>query len=214
MTSIITLEQIKAARSLLNWTQQDLASAASISKPALANFERGIVKPRSETINSLQKALEEAGIEFIEGPGVKMRKNILEVKVLSGESIKILWNDIYHTLKSGEKRLVRGLDEERLAKIMGSSYDQMMKKFKKKNLKGRVLLLKNDRNFRDPSSEYRWINDSHFIDVPIYIYANKCAMIIWEPEPQVILIENKALANAYSQHFNKVWNKAIIPPKE
>lgn len=213
--TFITLEQIKAARSLLNWTQGDLANASGISKPALANFERGIAKPRTETVTALQRALEEAGVEFIEGPGVKLRKNVLEVKILSGEGLKVLWNDVYNTLNPGDERLIGGVNEEKFLNAVGDdAFDKMMKKFKRKNIKGRTLVLEGDNNFRNPSSQYRWVDESHFTDVTYYVYANKCAIMIWEPEYQIILIENKAMADAYKKQFNKIWENAIVPPKE
>jgi predicted transcriptional regulator len=41
---IITIEQIKAARSLLGWTQRDLAKQAGISLASMANLEQGMGK--------------------------------------------------------------------------------------------------------------------------------------------------------------------------
>lgn len=214
MSSFITLEQIKAARSLLNWTQGDLAKKSGISKPALANFERGIAKPRTETINSLQKALEEDGIEFTDGPGVKIKKNVLEVKVLSGESLKTLWSDVYNTLNAGEERFISGIKEEKFVQAAGGEFfDKMMKKLKKKGVKGKTLLLNGDTDFRDPTAEYRWVDKAHFSDVAFYVYGNKSAIIVWKPEMQIILIENKAVVDAYKKQFDGLWDSAMIPPK-
>jgi len=214
MSSFITLEQIKAARSLLNWTQSDLANASGISKPALANFERGIAKPRTETINALQRSLEEAGIEFTDGPGVKVRKNVIEVKILSGEGLKALWSDVYNSLNVGEERLISGVEEEKFVQVVGGEFfDKMMKKFKKKGIVSRTLLLNGDADFRDSSAEYRWVEAAHFSDVPFYVYGNKCAIVVWRPEMQIILIEDKAVANAYRKQFEGIWDIAKIPPK-
>jgi transcriptional regulator with XRE-family HTH domain len=54
---MITKEQIKAARALLNWNQQKLAEATSISKTAIANIERGQASPRIASLKSIKKLL-------------------------------------------------------------------------------------------------------------------------------------------------------------
>ena len=38
---MITIGQCRAARGLLDWTQQDLAEACGLSKTAINNFEKG-----------------------------------------------------------------------------------------------------------------------------------------------------------------------------
>jgi predicted transcriptional regulator len=76
----VSIRQIKAARALLAWSQEDLAYAADISIPTIKRLEAqdGPLGGRSETGFKIQAALETAGIEFIEenggGPGVRLRK--------------------------------------------------------------------------------------------------------------------------------------------
>ena len=62
---MISIEQIKAARALLDWTQDELAVAADLSKPSINTLERRIANPKVETLNAIQKALEKAGAETI-----------------------------------------------------------------------------------------------------------------------------------------------------
>jgi transcriptional regulator with XRE-family HTH domain len=72
---VITVAQIRGARGLLGWSQQDLADAAGISRPTIADFESGKRAPYERTLEQLQSALEKAGIEFTNGnePGVKLK---------------------------------------------------------------------------------------------------------------------------------------------
>ena len=60
---------------MLNWTQQKLADAAGVRISAVISFELGWRVPAPERIQAIQRALEEAGIEFIMGdePGVKVK---------------------------------------------------------------------------------------------------------------------------------------------
>jgi transcriptional regulator with XRE-family HTH domain len=76
----VSIRQIKAARALLAWSQEELASAAAISIPTIKRLEsqEGTLGGREETVLKIQSALEDAGIQFIEenggGPGVRLRK--------------------------------------------------------------------------------------------------------------------------------------------
>ena len=60
---MISSAQIRAGRALLNIKQSDLAKAAGISLATLNNIERGIGDPRSSTLQAIEKALSDAGVE-------------------------------------------------------------------------------------------------------------------------------------------------------
>ncbi|MCF8470412.1 MAG: helix-turn-helix domain-containing protein [Parvibaculum sp.] len=66
---MITPRQIRAARALLGWSQQQLADKAIVSLNAVTRLERGEVDSRLSTVGAVQKALSEAGIEFLSGDG-------------------------------------------------------------------------------------------------------------------------------------------------
>ena len=75
----ITIEQLRAARGLLGWSQSELASHAGLSLPTVKRLEASF-GPRvsSDARTKLQRALEAAGVEFIDenggGPGVRLKK--------------------------------------------------------------------------------------------------------------------------------------------
>lgn len=60
-------EQIKAARALLAWSQQDLATAAKVATSTLADFERGFRTPVANNAQAIREALEAQGLSFIAG---------------------------------------------------------------------------------------------------------------------------------------------------
>jgi transcriptional regulator with XRE-family HTH domain len=74
----LTAAQCRAARGLVGWSQQQLATASRVAKPTIANFEAGKSTPYDRTADDLIAALELAGVEFIPenggGPGVRLRK--------------------------------------------------------------------------------------------------------------------------------------------
>jgi DNA-binding XRE family transcriptional regulator len=76
---VMTIEQLRAARGLLGWSQSELASRAGLSLPTVKRFEGGFGPKVSDDARAkLQRALESAGVEFIDenggGPGVRLRK--------------------------------------------------------------------------------------------------------------------------------------------
>ena len=79
-THAVSSEVIRAARALLRWEQRDLAHASSVSLPTIKRLESkpGTLGAHASTVSALTKALEAAGIEFIDenggGPGVRLRK--------------------------------------------------------------------------------------------------------------------------------------------
>jgi transcriptional regulator with XRE-family HTH domain len=77
---MITPEQSRAARGLLDWSQQDLAERAAVGIVTVRQFEGRAHQPRRATLDVLKRAFETAGVEFIDenggGPGVRLRKRI------------------------------------------------------------------------------------------------------------------------------------------
>lgn len=76
---MITVEQMRAARGLLGWSQSDLATKADLSLPTIKRLEGGF-GPRvsDDARRRIKRALEAAGILFIDenggGLGVRLRK--------------------------------------------------------------------------------------------------------------------------------------------
>lgn len=66
-------KQIRGARGLLGWHQQDLAREAGVQLRTVQNVETGAHKPSKSTLAKLKAALEAAGVEFTNGdaPGVR-----------------------------------------------------------------------------------------------------------------------------------------------
>jgi DNA-binding XRE family transcriptional regulator len=77
VVSMITSRQIRGARALRGWSQQQLADKAIVSLNAVARLEKGIVDSRISTVQAIQKALVKAGIEFLDadqkGEGVRLK---------------------------------------------------------------------------------------------------------------------------------------------
>jgi predicted transcriptional regulator len=75
---MITARQVRAARALLGWSQQELADRAIVSVNAVMRLERGKVDTRTSTLATVERALVRGGVEFIsadqKGEGVRLAR--------------------------------------------------------------------------------------------------------------------------------------------
>lgn len=77
---MITSGQIRAARALLDWSRSELSDQSGVGLSALMRLEStdGVPGGHVKTLDTVRKAFEKAGIEFIgspdDAPGVRLRK--------------------------------------------------------------------------------------------------------------------------------------------
>jgi ribosome-binding protein aMBF1 (putative translation factor) len=82
-----------AARALVGWSREDLAAKAEVSAETVKRFEFRGSDPNLSTLNKVKRALEAAGVRFIEadpqgGSGVRFADASLEERVTSKKSAK------------------------------------------------------------------------------------------------------------------------------
>ncbi len=210
---MISVEQIKAARALLEWTQEELAEAASLSKPSINTLERRIANPKVETVEAIQRAFETAGVEFLEGPGVRLRSSVLKAQIFEGsDSLLRLLHDIFETLVGTEKELmISGIEEEKYKNFGGPRIIEQIDKRIKYGIKTKLLSCEGDTNFIEPLEHYRWVPKQFFSKTPYYVYDNKYAILLWGPPQKVVLIENAEIADSYREQFLAHWEAGIVP---
>jgi transcriptional regulator with XRE-family HTH domain len=79
MDGIISISpaQSRAARGLVEWSQNDLAARSNLSESTIRDFEKGRRTPGPNNLAAIRAALESGGVMFIDqngnGPGVRLR---------------------------------------------------------------------------------------------------------------------------------------------
>jgi len=80
---MLTSGQLRAARALLNWRQEDLSRAAKVGIATIQRMEKedGPITGNISTALKIQAAFEKAGIGFIDGDqmggiGVRLSRNL------------------------------------------------------------------------------------------------------------------------------------------
>lgn len=75
--------QCRAARALLNWTQDELATRSQASVVTIRNFENEKSAPQRGTMVLLEQAFDRAGVEFIpengKGAGVRLKSRAIRL---------------------------------------------------------------------------------------------------------------------------------------
>jgi transcriptional regulator with XRE-family HTH domain len=214
---MITPNQIRAARGLLDWSQQDLAERAGVSKDSVKNIESGQTSPQMQTLARIKSAFEGVGIAFIEDEGVKRRK--YEIRVLQGQQgFWDFYDDIYETIKAnGGDILVHNVDESLFVKWLGERrWMHKDRMHKLDNFKQKIIIRDGDTNFAAnyTTTEYRWAAKGEFSQIPFYLYGHKLAMVMFEEEDvSIYIIDQPKIAESYKVLFMSAWERAKIPPK-
>ena len=70
--------QLRAARALIGWSREDLAGKSGVGAGTIKDFEINGSDPKQGTVQKWQRALEGAGVKFMDaddqdGPGVRLK---------------------------------------------------------------------------------------------------------------------------------------------
>ena len=205
---MITKSQIKAARSLLEWDQSDLARASGLSLTSIATLEQGKASPRPSTWVAIQKAFEDAGIEFLPDPGVRLRREKFHFQLLEGhESMLKVWRDIEACYdKTGGEVLLSGVDEKIWIKKYKDDLREVINWRKDRNIITRFLICEGDVWLTADVKYYRAVPKVLFQQTPYYVYADRLAIINWQAPQTVLLVQNQAIAETFRRQIEFNWS--------
>ena len=71
---MITPAQSRMARAALTWSTKDLATRARVGVATINRFETEARSPIPATLAAIERALAAAGVEFLDGAGVRLRE--------------------------------------------------------------------------------------------------------------------------------------------
>lgn len=211
---ILDARQIKAARALLDWSQDDLAKITCLSVATIRKLEQGNISPRGKTNQCIRDAVESAGLEFIEPNGVRFRPD--DITIHEGrEGFVDFYDDVYNTSKmQGSEIVTVELSEHDFINSLGEANCQKHIERMiaiKDSVKVKCILIEDQKLLLAPDyCEYRGISRNYVDSVPFYVYGNKCAIIVFYPNgmSKVTVIHSSAVANAFRKQFYSMWDKA------
>lgn len=169
-----TIEQIKAARALLGWSQKDLADHAGLSQTGIARIENGTHQPNTATMEKIVAALKKEGINFTDKG---LEKDAYPIYFTSGKAheqayLKLLEDACDHlaTVKDPELLIMFGDDS-----VSPKSVNDMYRKMRAGGVKMRQLIAEGNSYLMGPLEEYRCIPRDLFINRVTLIYGNRIA---------------------------------------
>ncbi|MBN2458901.1 hypothetical protein JXB28_01325 [Candidatus Woesearchaeota archaeon] len=128
-----------------------------------------------------------------------------QVRMFKGiKGIKSIFLDMART---GQNNVVFGSEGQFTARL--PEFAMQFNRLKKENKMTTKLIIREGRMEADSATtEYRYIPGIEESPAVTNIYGDKIAILIWTDEPEGIIIENKAAAQAYRAYFNFMWKHA------
>lgn len=196
----------------MDWSLADLAEKSGIGQQAISKFENGETSPLSKTIEKMQKVLEDAGIEFLATGGLQPRQDIIRSYKGRAGFIEFIY-DVYETARSGRGDIcVSNVNEADFEYWLGDEDAAYVEKMDKlKNVNFRILSKHGDMNVSSTYAQYRWVPEEQFSAAPFYVYGDKFAMILFEKDVTVFVVNNASIADAQRKQFDVAWDKAEVP---
>lgn len=201
---MISSKQIKAARSLLEVSQGEVANACGINIKTLSQIEKG-GDAKAETIARIKEYFISRQIEFISG-GVRITENF---RIYSGsEGLKDFMDDIYYVAKNnyGTICIFNGLPKKIIEYLGQDFYDDHVERMVeiKNRFEFKIIVeQKEDMLISSSFAEYRHHTKIH--DRMIYVYGNRTAFISFKNGPEIVVIQGEDAAESMRTMFDAVW---------
>jgi len=154
------------------------------------------LKEQEEDVNSILPELQERH---------KRKKIEGQVRLFKGiKGVKSVFLDI---IRTGKDNYVFG-SEGQFSTIMPEFAYQFDRMKKEKGIKTQLILRKGRKEIDGKNSEHRYLPNISESPAVTNIYGDKVAIVIWTDEPEGIIIENAAAAEAYKSYFDVMWKHA------
>jgi len=208
---MISPEQIRAARAMLDWSTADLSRLSGLTINGLNKIERGQVTPHKATLEVLEKLFEGHGLEFIRDTGVNRRDNTLQV-IEGADAYFRLLDDIFYTLKEQqESEVLFAFVRNKLSSAQSITSDLRLRK---SGMKFRSLIEEGDTYCLYPLAEYRQIPTEFFYNNPQIIYGTKVGTMIYkQTDKTALIVNNPHFAAIQRNMFNLAWKGGRIVKK-
>jgi transcriptional regulator with XRE-family HTH domain len=220
----ITIAQIRGARGILNWSQQDLSQRTGISATSIGSIENGLTTPRASTLETIRSTFERNEIEFIGLDGVRTRNNF--TRTLNGsQGFSDFLDDVFET--AVEFGTPQKPTQVFLSNVVHDNWIKWMGKERWANhvkrmtdhqnvMDVRIIVQHGDLSFPAKGySKYKWFPKEYFNDKSFYSYHDRLAFLNFkEDDVQIIIIQQPDFADGYRRLFLAAWEHICVDPDE
>lgn len=219
-----TIQQIRAARALIGWSQGELAAQSNLSQTGIARIENGTNQPNSTTIQKIISAFDRADIEFIGESGVRKRSG--DVKKFRGKTGLIQFmDDVYESAKTvgGDMCFYNIVPQNWLNTLGEEWWKSHVDRMKKYNAQTNIQIMVpegNDAFISTEYAQYKWFPKDFELSGKrsLYVYGGKLGFVTFHEDSEdieVLLLKNKDFSDGVKALFDIAWdNVARRPNKE
>ncbi len=204
---------MKAARALLDWSQEDLANAAQLSVATIRKLELGHISPRDSTMRLIRQAIESAGIEFMDADGV--RRCFEDISVFTvPNGMSQLFDDIKQTVqKNGGHIAIMASSMDDLREVFGRNFEKMDELFNQaSSVSIQCLITKAEPELEIiQGANIRSISRKYVDTISFCVYGDKYAPFpttsgAWT---KIVSVKSSAMADAFRAQFASLWDKTM-----
>lgn len=208
----ITGLQAQAARALLgNIKAEEVYSYLEMTAAPYYRFENGTGGISAKNKEKLVRYFENRGCEFMPG-GVRVKPQAEIVQLEGLDGFDIFMQDVRKTALNPDVDIcVSGVDESLFEKWQGKNaglHIATMESIHAQSPFSFRILISDADDYKTASgyAQYKKIPNESFSPIAVYVYGDKKAEIIFEPDNVLVIITTSAvLANAYRKTFNHIW---------
>lgn len=209
----IHASQVKAARALIGWSQEDLAGLTGLSSTTIRKIENGVISPRSRTMNAIRDAIEKAGWELIYPEGIRRRQQ--EITIYNGVDGKDRFYNamMEHVRANGCEIYASFLSQDMLMRSLGAHTKSNINRLDQLNEVAQVKCLlaePNDMPLLLQNFQFRTITERYMAGAPFFIYGNNIVFALPEGKEsfQYLLHSNGNLSQCFQSRFHDLWDVA------
>lgn len=214
----ITTAQIRGARGILNWSQQDLSQRTGISATSIGSIENGQTTPRASTLETIRNTLERNGIEFLGLDGVRQRDTHM-ITYEGSLGMRAFFDDVYETVKKsgGEVCLFNGVPQKLIEWLGDDFYKMHIARMNdiRSLFSFKIIVEEGNQNFIARSfAEYRWFPKDRFNEKTFYCYGDKLAFLnFYKHNVKILVLQQDEIAKSFKELFDIAWDNVAIIPK-
>lgn len=198
---------LKAARTLADLSQKDLAAAAGLGHATIVEIEAGRSRPMPDTVAAILSALERSGVQIHDGA----------VRRLSGLIRFIEGDDCYLKLLDDVAATLAGKDKPEFLIFFGDdgvSPPKVIEKYRilrSSGIRMKQLVREGNTNLMGELHEYRYVPKENFLNRVCVVYGDKVAMVTKTDTKRILVITDAELAGTQRNLFELIWSKYPVP---
>lgn len=217
----ISAQQCQCARVLLDWGQADLAVRCGLHVQTICLFETGKSTPSKRTLEKITSVLVNAGIEFIDGNGVRRAEGRIQ-RFQGIDGLKLFMDDVYAEAKSCKNDMYfYNVVPENWLLSLGEEWwafhAERMSKYKN-SINIRIFIPEGNTSFISKGyATYKWF-PKHFKlsgERSLYVYGNKLGFVNFDhatDKIDIFILQNKDFAESVLVLCDIAWKYVATKP--